>query len=60
MSHMDDEIIDIRSKSLRDNILIHNYAFTPDLAVSMPHDRFSIMEDLICEVSKKLQIVRSC
>ena len=39
MSYIEDEITDICSRFLKDNILIHNYAFTQDddLAVSMPH-----------------------
>ena len=38
MDNMSDEIIDLKSRSMRDNILIHNYVYTPNenLAVSMP------------------------
>ena len=39
MSYIEDEITDICSRFLKDNILTHNYACTQDddLAVSMPH-----------------------
>lgn len=38
MSIMDNEITDLRSRSMRDNILIHNFKYTPyeDLAATMP------------------------
>lgn len=38
ISIMDNEITDLRSRSMRDNILIHNFKYTPneDLAASMP------------------------
>lgn len=38
MSIMDNEITDLRGRSMRDNILIHNLKYTPneDLAATMP------------------------
>lgn len=39
LSHMDDDITDLRSRSMKDNILIHNYPYTQqeDLATTMPN-----------------------
>lgn len=39
LSHIDDDITDLRSRSMKDNILIHNYPYTQqeDLATSIPN-----------------------
>lgn len=39
LSHMDDDITNFRSRSMKDNILIHNYPYTQqeDLATTMPN-----------------------
>uniref|UniRef100_K1QWY1 Uncharacterized protein n=1 Tax=Magallana gigas TaxID=29159 RepID=K1QWY1_MAGGI len=39
LSHMDDDITDLRLRSMKDNILIHNYPYTQkeDLATAIPN-----------------------
>lgn len=39
LSHIDDDITDLRSRSMKDNILIHNYPYTQqeDLATAIPN-----------------------
>lgn len=53
MTVLDDGITDLRSRSMRDNILIHNYHHTPkeNLAVTMPKvfpETLGIDVDFIC------------